>query len=936
MKVKIFLALMLISITLTFAQEANPTYLSLQQTGVEEFIKANPEYDGRGVIIFIFDTGVDMYADGLEKTSTGEIKVIDVQDFSTQGDIPYYEAETKILTGRDIFLNQEKNYSISASEELSLKPVDKKYYIGVLSEKLFLNSGSGITDLNGDSDNEDKFFFITFLTKGEDGKFWVVYLDKDGDGDVADEQPIRNYRDNQESFVIKDVNGDYVIGFALNIIPEKNILSFHFDDGSHGTHVAGITSGYKIGLEDFNGVAPGAKIISCKLGHNDLAGGATVSESMKKCFLYADKISRETGIPCVVNISFGVGTELEGMADMELFINELVKNNPYLVLCLSNGNEGPGISTSGLPACSPYVFSSGAVLTREIGSSLYSAYNLPQDIILYFSSKGGEVSKPDIISPGACNSTIPPWRFGARSWGTSMSSPYTAGVMALLLSAVQKDYPGLKVPAMLIYKAVRESGTKFDIYSHIDQGGGLINVVNAYKLLKKFIDGGEIDKFESYTTTSFAPNMPNESAPNLYIRNINRVEQEEFIFTVKPDGFNKDNNFKREVILKSDSDWLKLSKEKITLEKGKSTTVSFKIDKSKMKKEGMYAGKILAYRSGQEDMLEFEFWATVVNPYTFDKVSKYKLEKEGKVQPGYFDTYFIQVPDGATSMKISLTPNGRSYVKANYRLHTPDGERIEMSYTLDSGSDFTPVSNIYNDLQPGVYELVVHGHFQAEKESQYKISVEFDGVNLVEDKIIATGENTLDLINKFEGTKSYYLDGEILGYVKEYTVEFNNTDLSEIPFKLNPGESSRKFLVSMSKEDWNKTTDFSLLIFDKDGIAQAKNGLSYKKGDVEILKYNLEGVEDYTLKIIPAFANAPSNLSLNIKEITYFDSPNLLNVTCDGKKSVQLKYNEKTTIKIDFQKPGQDIPSGYYGYGKIYVKASNEENTLAIPVLFKF
>lgn len=934
MKVKTLLAVMFISITLLFAQEANPTYLSLRQTGVEEFIQTHPEYDGRGVVIFIFDTGVDMYADGLEKTSTGETKVIDVQDFSTQGDIPFFDAETGALTGRNIFLNKEKGYSISASDELKYKPIDKKYFIGSLSEKLFLNSGSGISDLNGNGTTDDNFFFITFQTEEGGNKFWVVYLDKDKDGDIADEKPIRNYKDKQDSFVIEDANGNYLIGFALNIIPDRKIVSFHFDDGSHGTHVAGITSGYKIGSEDFNGVAPGAKIISCKLGHNDYAGGATVSESMKKCFLYADKFSKETGIPCVINMSFGVGSEIEGLADMELFIDELVRNNPYLVICVSNGNEGPGISTSGLPASTHSVFSSGAVLTREIGSTLYSAYDLPQDIILYFSSKGGEVRKPDIVSPGACNSTIPPWRWGARSWGTSMSSPYTAGVMALLLSALQKDYPNLKVPAMLIYKAVRESGTKFDVYTHIDQGGGLINVVNAYKLLKKFIDNGEIDKFESYTTTSFAPNMPNETAPNLYIRDINGVKQDEFIFTVKPDGFNKDPNFKREVILKSDAEWLKLSNEKITLEKGKNTTVSFKIDKSKMKKEGMYAGKILAYRSNQPGYLEFEFWATVVNPYTFNKENKYQLEKEGKVLPGFFDTYFIEVPEGATSMKITLSTIGRNYVKANYRLHVPDGERIEMSSNLETGN--SPITGIYNDLQSGVYELVIHGHHTAEKESQYKISVEFNGVNLVEDKIITQSENSLELVNKFEGAKSYYLDGEILGYVKDYAVEFNKTDLAEIPFQLKPGESKRKFIVSMSKEDWNKTTDFSLLIFDSEGVAQAKNGLSYKSGDVEISKYDAEGIEDYVLKIIPAFANAPSKLTLNVKEITYLDSPGSLTVTCEGKKSVQLKHNEKATIKINFKKPNQDIPAGYYGYGKIYVKASNNEQTLEIPVLFKF
>ncbi|MFN7014958.1 MAG: VWA domain-containing protein, partial [Bacteroidia bacterium] len=58
---------------------------------------------------------------------------------------------------------------------------------------------------------------------------------------------------------------------------------------------------------------------------------------------------------------------------LEKFIDKLVKDNPYLYSAISNGNEGPGISTAGLPAASSNVFSSGAVLTKEVGNDLYGA-----------------------------------------------------------------------------------------------------------------------------------------------------------------------------------------------------------------------------------------------------------------------------------------------------------------------------------------------------------------------------------------------------------------------------------------------------------------------------------------------------------------------------------------------------------------------------------
>ncbi len=191
----------------------------------------------------------------------------------------------------------------------------------------------------------------------------------------------------------------------------SGLVSFHFDDDFHGTHVAGIAGGSMIGGIDFNGIAPGAKMMSMKLGNNLYSGGATVTESMKKAYLYADKISKEAKVPVIINMSFGIGSEIEGQAEMETFLENLTKENPYLYICLGSGNEGPGISTPGLPSSSYAVFSSGAVLTQEVGRDLYGA-TLNRDIILYFSSRGGEVSKPDVCSPGACTSTVPNWTNG--------------------------------------------------------------------------------------------------------------------------------------------------------------------------------------------------------------------------------------------------------------------------------------------------------------------------------------------------------------------------------------------------------------------------------------------------------------------------------------------------------------------------------------------
>ena len=148
MKFKRLIIVMILSVTCLFAQEMSQTFLSLNKTGVESFLKKHPKYDGRGTIVLILDTGVDQGLPGLLKTTTGEVKVIDVQDFTKQGDIPFFEAdvdEIDFMGKEDVpcFVNENKGYKVAGANSLKLKPVDGDYFIGLLDESLFKNSGSG-------------------------------------------------------------------------------------------------------------------------------------------------------------------------------------------------------------------------------------------------------------------------------------------------------------------------------------------------------------------------------------------------------------------------------------------------------------------------------------------------------------------------------------------------------------------------------------------------------------------------------------------------------------------------------------------------------------------------------------------------------------------------------------------------------------------------
>ena len=68
-------------------------------TQAQSFVEKNPDWDGRGVIIGVLDTGVDPGAAGLGVTSDGRPKVIDVIDCTGSGDVKMTESKPSTEEG---------------------------------------------------------------------------------------------------------------------------------------------------------------------------------------------------------------------------------------------------------------------------------------------------------------------------------------------------------------------------------------------------------------------------------------------------------------------------------------------------------------------------------------------------------------------------------------------------------------------------------------------------------------------------------------------------------------------------------------------------------------------------------------------------------------------------------------------------------------------
>lgn len=229
-----------------------------------------------------------------------------------------------------------------------------------------------------------------------------------------------------------DLDGGKVIGFAncLNTTTCSEVTAF--DDNGHGTHVASMVAGEGDGSASraLAGVAPGAALVGVKvLGSNGSGSTSGVDAGVEWVIANRARFGIE-----ILNMSLGSATTSAGTDSTSRVVNRAAASG--ITPFVSAGNSGPGRATIGSPGVAEYAVTVGAMAdpgdaegTRPPGFSLAS-----------FSSRGPTADgriKPDIAAPGVDISAAAAGTTSGYSIksGTSMSSPFAAGVGALVLDA---------------------------------------------------------------------------------------------------------------------------------------------------------------------------------------------------------------------------------------------------------------------------------------------------------------------------------------------------------------------------------------------------------------------------------------------------------------------------------------------------------------------
>ncbi|KAL2227071.1 UNVERIFIED_CONTAM: Tripeptidyl-peptidase 2 [Sesamum indicum] len=492
-----------------------------KEIAADRFVEAHPEYDGRGVVIAIFDSGVDPAAAGLKVTSEGKPKILDVIDCTGSGDIDtstivkaddkgcirgtsgnslvvnsswknplgewhvgcklVYELFTNTLTDR---LKKErkkkwdeKNQEAIAEAVKQLDEFDKKHtkVDDTILKRKREDLQSRVDFLRKQAESYDDKGPIIDAVVWNDGEVWRAALDtqgledESGCGKLADFVPLTNYRIERKYGIFSKLDACTVV---LNIYNEGNVLSIVTDSSPHGTHVAGITSAYHPKEPLLNGVAPGAQLISCKIGDSRL-GSMETGTGLVRALIAAVEHKCD-----LINMSYGEPTLLPDYGRFVDLVNEVV-NKHRLIFISSAGNNGPALSTVGAPGgTTSSIIGVGAYVSPAMAAGAHNLVEAPPEGLEYTWSSRGPTVDGDlgvcISAAGGAMAPVPTWTLQHRMFmnGTSMSSPCACGGVALLISAMK----GEKVVDKEDAKAASDSSVKPDLFEE------------NFKELRKWVD----------------------------------------------------------------------------------------------------------------------------------------------------------------------------------------------------------------------------------------------------------------------------------------------------------------------------------------------------------------------------------------------------------------------------------------------------------------
>ncbi|CAF0707859.1 unnamed protein product [Brachionus calyciflorus] len=762
----------------TFSNFPSNGILPKKETGALSFLSKYPNFDGKGVLIAILDTGVDPGAPGLKVTSDNKPKIVDLIDATGAGDVNISvvrKVENEHLLGlsgrklkvprewknpsgdfhlgiksvydlcstslRDRYKKERKEkqwqplnddaifqiqnklneFEAKKTEEQVKKNDDEKLKSNDLNDLLnSLTKEDLQTQLELLKDLENKIKDIGPVYDcivWNDGDTWRACIDTTEKGDLENCKVLTNYKDSFEYGTFSYID---MLNYSVRILPDEKILQIVTDSSSHGTHVASIATGYYPDNPELNGVAPGAQIISIKIGDNRINGMETAFALVNACRHVAE-------YKCdLVNYSFGEPVCLTNLGPALVAVKELVEKFG-VIFVTSAGNNGPGIETVGAPGGSiPTVISVAAYVSNDMLKAEHSLLGNGSSMLFSWSSRGPCIDGSwgvSVAAPGGAFAAVPNWsqRGTQLMSGTSMASPNCCGCLALILSGLKSNE--IEFNPFGVKRAIENTAIQVD--EPIGCGAGLIQVERAYDYLADYKDS----IFQKIHFDIKYLGKP-KNLKGIYLKNDDELtETRDYLIVIEPVFFeNVTRSYLVNESIENDENLLNVQKDRISLsrklvlslENGESlksfidypehlylvnSTRQFhiRIRANELEEGRHYFAQLKAFDlEDPKRACLFRIPITIVKPFVFDgkkSLNDYEIEfKNASFKQGQIYRHFIRAPLTATHAELTLNTdqNGstrdhaplfytQTFTLENFR--TPADQAVEEIYRLNNTNE---------------------------------------------------------------------------------------------------------------------------------------------------------------------------------------------------------------------------------------------------------
>jgi len=249
-----------------------------------------------------------------------------------------------------------------------------------------------------------------------------------------------------------------------------------YDDNGHGTHVAGILAGQGDGDWTLRGVAYGTALVAAKaLASNGTGSTSTIISAVDWCVT-----KKATYHIRILSMSLGSSAASDGTDALSSAVN--AASDAGIVPVVAAGNDGPASGTIGSPAAA-----AKAVTVCSVADPGENGFSVSP-----FSSRGPTADgriKPDVCAPGTNITSV---KAGSGNGyvaysGTSMATPFVAGVASLMLDA----NPSL-TPAQVKAKMTATAENWVTPGADIETGFGRLQAYEAVKGAGGFIGNGPL------------------------------------------------------------------------------------------------------------------------------------------------------------------------------------------------------------------------------------------------------------------------------------------------------------------------------------------------------------------------------------------------------------------------------------------------------------